>query len=114
MYEHSDCMLCSIGGVGGVNVEGGGAADCSTPGDGDMTVMGTADGGLGLPKTPGVKAGGGGVNVEGGWVNVEGGGVNVEGGGVNVEGGGVNVEGGGANVGGAAGVLGKPRKPGGD
>jgi heterogeneous nuclear ribonucleoprotein F/H len=102
MYEHSDCMLCSIGGVGGVNVEGGGggAADCSTPGDGDMTVMGTAEGGLGLPKTPGVKAGGGGVNVEGG--------------GVNVEGGGVNVEGGGANVGGAAGVLGKPRKPGGD
>jgi hypothetical protein len=86
-------MLCSIGGVGGVHVEGGAAVSCSTPGDGDTTVVGTAEGGLGLPKTPGVKAGGGGVNVGGG---------------------GVNVGGGGANVGGAAGVLGKPKKPGGD
>jgi len=53
MYEHSDCMLCSIGGVGGVT------AGCSPPGD--MTAVGTAGSGLEPPKT----LGGGGVNVGG-------------------------------------------------
>lgn len=48
MYEHSDCILCSIGGAGGATTDG-------------EAVVGTARGGWVLPRA----LGRGGVNVGG-------------------------------------------------
>jgi len=90
MYEHSDCILCSIGGAGGVTTDG-------------EAVVGTAGGDLVLPKA----LEGGGVNT-GGTAGVLTGMLNAAGneGAANAGG-----KGGGAAIAGALALL--PKRPGG-